>query len=344
MKKLTLSLLMILACVFCFAGCDNSLKGEYWKESGSAIETYLSSENAVKVKDITYSDSLTKIINSDLEGSYKELLDVYDYLYESSVFTAEKYVVMFSTNPVNKNKKLSNAFKSVNKNLKKFESQVTEFLKNKQNYEAHIESENINAYTEIKLSFLQDFKLEYLKVINSAYVLSESIFNAYLIGYLNFDNIDKIDAENISFDGINLYRKMAVNGANLELINSSIQILDLFNCISITGDVNNYINVSKSYFNEIVKQMYLNEVNESNKQKIIDQLSVWKLVYDDFLSDAEKFNKIVNELDFKLLLRADFNAEEYAEITDNENNKLKIDFFNNFYKNVNILYDYSTFN
>jgi len=344
MKNKILSLLLIICCCFCFCGCSNQLKGEYWVDVSAKIAEVVEStkhQELIKFEYNAYMSAITQKEEVESKKAYSEVNYLYDTLLSASLFATNNYYNLFNLTPNHKTKKFNNKMSKVLKNLEAYEKALNNFEEQKREYLLHVDyTELTEAYDDAEIRRLTDFKENYSVLIKKAYNLSESVYEAYLEGYNNFDNFENYaNAENLSEDELMLDRKIALNGANLVLIKNSLNLLSLYEYNVVDEQAVKSIGSFCHFYEEIVKNNYDKAI--SNATEIAQNLIVWKSVYDQFIQDSKKYNKILNKIDLVLLKDSNYDADSYAEKVNNVKSASEINYFLDFYKNVDVLYNYS---
>lgn len=348
MKKIILSLLLIICCGFCFAGCKENLPENYYTVTGQELATFFASEDFTKSLSYDFSAELEKLMAKDYAKNYAELKNIYAPLYDQTIFCAIKYANVFSkgTIPTNDSNKLKDYFRTINSDLEDFKKQVTLFNTSRANYESYItfaDSEE-TAKSDIERIRLNQFKLDYLSLLNKAYNLSANIYFAYEEGYNSFINADETAPENFKPYLIEINLKLALNSSNLQLANSAIKTLQVYLNKEVDNEYDKLWKSSVNFFTDTVKVAY--NMSESDFEAIdagtmLNKLKVWKGVYDVFVSDAKTFNDIVSGLDLWALQDCNYDAKKYAEITKDSTNEGKVNFFLSYYKNIEKLNTYA---
>lgn len=348
MKKVILSFVLIMCCAFCFAGCDNSLSATYWEDTSKVLTEFFEGEEYQQLVNLEFCDNIIAISNANygddgaISKQYAELNDVYKQLFEQSVFSVQKYAKVFTVIPTNNNGDLKSSFKKVNSSFDSFKQEVQDFLIRKSNYEKNVQSSTEEfAKSQIELDRLNIFKFGYLDLINKAYELSLNVYQAYTIGYHNFYDYNNINLEELTAVSMDAERKLAIDSSNLQLVNSAIKVLNIYLKKEINNNYNNYWQISKTFYSNLLKYVYENDINNMSAEEFKNKFTTWKNVYDDFCEDAEKFNNIVSEIKLDVLKECNFDALQYATITKEPLNQGKVNFFMNYYKNVEILYNHS---
>lgn len=340
MKKIITSVLLLVCCVFCFTACGSVLGEEYWLETSTVLTEYFETENYKKVSNITFNSNITALMGESYGVEYAELTNLYAPLFNAGIFCAEKFANVLTVTPVNKGGNFQNKIEQAYQNLQNFKTQVNEFLSAKAVYEARIDfTDEQNATSAIEKSRLVKFKIEYIDLIESAYTLSNSLYDAYTIGYYNFSDFKNIEEADFSADEIEINRRLALNGSNLKLVDSAIRVLKIYNAKEIYNDYNNYWQISKRFFEEVVKYAYENTLDSSSS--LLAKFATWKGVYDEFVQDTNAFANVVSTLQLDLLKKHNNDTYEYAKATGNPQDESNANFFLNYYKNVNLLFDYT---
>lgn len=350
MKKIIVSLLLIICCGLCFAGCKQTLPENYYKVYGELMTEYFSNEDFTNSLSVNFSSELESLMTKEYGTEYAELKNIYAPLYNQTIFCATKYALVFEKGviPANESEKLKDYFRNIKTCLESFEKEVNQFNINRSNYESYItfsDSENV-AKSEIEKSRLKRFKLDYLNLLTKAYDLSENVFNAYNEGYnslINFeDSTANIFKENSYLIEINL--KLALNASNMQLTNSAIKTLSVYLNKDVSNEYDKLWNSSVDFFVNNVEKAY--SMTEEDYAKIdadiiFNKLKSWNGVYSVFVEDAKTYNDIVSTIKLDILEKCNYDARKYAVETKDKTNESKVNFFMNYYKNIEQLNNYS---
>lgn len=336
MKKIVLILAFILSVGVVFAGCDNNNE-DFWSATTTNLQTLFESENYGLVKDITFNEQINTISQQGYGQLYKDLTEVYAVTFNASIFLAENYKSAFMLNPVNKTNRLRDKIKDINKNIDSLNNQISIFLTEKNRYEITVNSTEesiVQSLTE--QSRLIDFKQHYLNLIEKAYNLSVSVNEAYSEGYYNIDSY----TVSVSDEQVNKsYAQLALNFVNLNQCNMAIKTLNFFNAK--TTSVNtNYVQTCINYFKNILTPYMQDEL--SLAENFNNKFVAWREVFYDFNSESVLVVDIMNNLNLITLQQSNMNAQDYAERTNNPEDKIKVQLFLDFYKSAEILKSYTT--
>ncbi len=339
MKKYILSFLLIVCVMFCFAGCNNSMPEEYWQDTATKLTQFLDSEEFTATIDVTYSSNLQTIMASSYGKAYAELNTIYAPLYKQSIFCTQKYSNVFlQSKPISNSAKLYGEFKNIQKKLEDFKANVANFTTEKANYETNVDyTDQATATNEIEKARLKKFKLEYIKLIESAYGLSSEIFSAYTTGYFDFTNYDEIEDSDFTTGLIDINKKIALNASNLQLAHSSIKVVKLYINKEVDNDYDNYWQTSNNFFTQVESSFY----DRTLSGNVLEKFKTWKNVYNAFLDDAKMFDEIVSGLKLNVLKKYNYDTKIYAEKTGDSLDQSRANFFLNYYKNVELLYNYT---
>lgn len=331
---------MLVCFMFCFTACGETLGENYWLDTSASLTQYFSSQEYKYIADISFSSNIKTIISSDYGEEFAELENVYAKLFTSSIFTAEKFATVLLVTPINTDNNFRKSILDVNDKLQDFQQAIKDFTRAKSVYEARIDfTDQESVASALEKSRLVKFKLDYLKVISSAYDLSNSLYTAYQVGYYNFSDYANIEASKFTQEEINANRKLALNGSNLQLVNSAIKVLNIYNTKEVYYSYNNYWQTSQKFFTDVVEKAY--NSTSSTDTNILKKFVTWKGVYDIFIEDTEKFNNIVSNLKIDILKQCNNNTLEYARQTGNPLDQTNANFFLNYYKNIQVLYTYT---
>lgn len=340
MKKIFTSVFMLVCFMFCFSACSEPLNEEYWLDTSASLTTYFATEDYKKVANITFNTNINTIMEQSYGKEFLELKNVYANLFKASAFAAEKYATVLTVTPVNIEGEFKNKIVNVNNKLRDLKTSVQIFLDAKAVYEARIDfTDEANVNSAIEKSRLIKFKMDYLNIIESVYNLSTSLYDAYSVGYYTFSDFNNIDPANFSTEQIEINRKLAINGSNLQLVDSAINVLKMYNAKEIYYDYNNYWQVSQKFFTDVVEYAYNNTL--STDSSLLDKFVIWKGVYNEFLLDSQRFENVVKNLQLDKLKRCNNDTLAYAIETGNPLDQSNANFFLNYYKNVNVLYDFT---
>ena len=342
MKKAIVSFLMILCFSLCFVGCNNSLSNEYWKDTSANLTEYFETQIFSDTLNPTFNDNLQEIMEADYGTEYAELASVYGSLFKQTIFCSQKYANVFMAVPTTENNKLQGAFKTININLENFKTEIDKFAISKANYLSHINFTDQNtAQSEIEKARLNKFKLDYLSLLQKAYELSNSIFNAYTIGYYNFLDLSQVEPNSLTAIQIDINLKIALNGSNLQIASSEINLLRVQIEKQTESGINKFWDSCKIFFQDAVVKVYDNDYSGADSTIVYNKLSAWQGVYAEFIEDVNKFDKIVNEIKLDVLAHYDNDAFAYSQATKQPADQSKATFFLNYYKNVELLNKYA---
>lgn len=337
MRKNIAFLLLLLIMPLCFAGCGEKLGETYWIDSSKAIKEYFVSEQYLEVKNVEFDKDLQGLMVQDYGKPYAELSTVYSILFNSSISYAETYYVLLQNNPQVNNKEFKNKIIQVNKKLKAFKSDVERFIKCKSTYETYMDfTDKETAESPLEQKRLIQFKQDYLDLIESAHALSMSLLDASRVGYYDFNIEQESSSDLLTQSNI----KIAVYLTNSELLETSIDMLELYNYIDEYDGYSKYWNNSINFYNDVLKPYEKNTLTKV--EDINGALSKWKVYYDAYLQDKELFYDIKNEINFERLLELEHNASKYAEATNKPADKNKIEYFMNFSSIASNLVNYTS--
>ena len=335
MKKIVLILTMVLTCTFCFTACDG-LGKQYWSDMSVNAEDVFTGENFDAIYNIDYSTNLDYIISQPYGQSYAELKYVLSPLFESAIYYAYNHYKDFTIEPRNQSGEFKNKIKDVNNALEKFESELKIFNEKKVEYERFITFVSMEEATSgLELSRLLLFKRDFITAIESAYNLSEKVFEARRVGYYDFSDYSSDEAlVDESADC-----SLAVNISNLSITKCAIQITRAYNAKEMAAEYQNYWTQSQDFYSYIVKP-YENG-SKTNVADVKSQLYTWQGVYNLFKEECELFQEVLSNIDVHLLSKCGNDTQVYAERTGNEQDKAFAEYYLNFYKNVATLKDYT---
>lgn len=335
MKKILLTCLMLVCCLFSFTSCDN-LSGEYWKDTQVSLTEVFESDNYKAVQQIDFSNNLDTIIASNYGGAYSELTSVLVPLFDSSISYAYNHYNDLLMNPEHNNDNFKKAIKVVNGNTQTFSAQLKNFVQKKNVYESHITFTNeAMANSDIELTRLLLFKREFITLIESAYNLSESLFNARRAGYYDFSDYSDESVELIDKDAD---CSLAINMSNLEITKCAINVVKTYNAKSEASNYENYTNAANNFYTNVVKAF--NEKQLTTVENVKEEMVKWQSVNSMFSQECTKFVNILQNINVNLLTECNNSAKLYAESTQNADDEIYINYYLNFYNNINTLSTY----
>lgn len=335
MKKIILALVMIISCVFCFTACDG-LGDKYWENTSSLADEVFVSADFNSVYNIDFNNNLDTIMTQSYGTSYLELTNVLSPLFESAVYYSYNHYKDLLIVPQNQSGDFKSQIKAVNKNINNFKEALATFNQKKAEYEVFITFTNEQeATSNLEQARLLKFKREYITVIESAYDLSKSVFEARRLGYYDFSNYG---AEGALIDK-NADCSLAVNASSLKITESAILITRAYNAKEMATEYQNYWTEAKNFHNNIVKQFENGNLTISADVK--EKLATWKGVYNMFADESETLKNAISKLDLKKLSGVGNNAEAYGALTGDNTDAIYANYFLNFYKNVSILKQYT---
>lgn len=334
MKKVLLTIMMCVCCLFCFTACDN-LSKEYWLDTQAKAQEIFTSEVFINVNDAVFCSNLNMVM--DLSADYAELKEVFAPLFTSSISYAYNQYNDLLISPKNNDDKFKNEIKKVNKNLINFEEALNDFSEKKAEYESYITFTSLEkAQQQIELGRLILFKREYLTIIESAFDLSESLFEARRVGYYDFSDYTDEDVE---LAEVNADCSLAVNSTNLQIASLAIEVARAYNAKEVASSYENYWSVSNNFYETVVAQHKAGALTPAENAK--DALAVWQEVYNMFLAEKENFLSVMNKINLKELIKCDNNAQSYAQSTQNSEDVSNVNYFLNFYKKIETLKTYT---
>lgn len=335
MRKLILAFIMILSCAVCFTACDG-LGEKYWEDTSALADKVFVSSEFDSVYNIDFCSNLDTIMTQGYGASYFELKDVLSPLFEASIYYSYNHYKDLLIVPKNQSGDFKNKIKAVNKNIQEFEEALQVFNQKKTEYEVFITfTDDAEANSDLELARLLKFKREYITVIESAYNLSESIFEARRVGYYDFS--DYSASGNLVDDQADC--SLAVNASSLKIAKSAIQITRAYNAKEMASEYENYWIQAKAFHTSVVKQFENGAFTIPADVK--DRLLTWRGVYDMFESDSNTFNDIIKKIDLKKLSKCNYDTKAYALLTGNEQDEIYANYFLNFYEEVALLYSYT---
>lgn len=337
MKKIILSILIMVCVLFTATGCDG-LGDKYWEATSISAGELFATENFNKTLNIDFNSNINSISASSYGESYAELTMVFEPMFESAISYAYVYYADLMIVPKNETGAFKDEIKKINEKLVNFEEDLAEFLQKKQEYESYITfTDETKATSDIENARLLLFKRDYITIIESALELSENFFNARRYGYYDFLDYSNPDVELID---VNADAALAVNASNLEITRTAIKILRAYNAKEMASEYSNYWASAQSYYNNLVKSFANGSLTVVPNAK--EQLNVWRGVYDLFVLETEQFNNVLENIDLDLLSKCN-NSNEYAEETGNPEDAIYADYFINFYKNLSVLEKYTRY-
>jgi len=171
--------------------------------------------------------------------------------------------------------------------------------------------------------------------------LSESMFNAYTIGYNNFSTLDELEdvEDTVLQANINQNIKLAVNSCNNQFTKLAHSILTFFNASKVADNYAQYYNTATTFYSTVAKDF--TESSQTNTQALLDKLVIWKGVYDEFMQEVQVFDQITKQIDFEILVRFDNDIDKYVEYTGNQQDRSKLNYFFDYVNNLQVLNDYT---
>ena len=334
MKKL--SILLVLICfVFIISGCSGELGEKYWETISAQSQEVFLSEDFDKAYNITYSYNINAIMNASYGADYAELKTVFEPIFQSAISYAKNHHgdLTIANNTNDEFKKLVYDLK---KDLDDFNAQLKTFNKAKDNYQSNITfNTEQKATSNIEKTRLLKFKREYITLIEKAKALSDSVFEARRVGCYDFSDYST-EAELIS---PNVDVALAINATNLQIVDVSIKVVRAFNAKSQASEYSNYYSAAKDYYNTFIKAYDNNELTLTDDIK--SKLNIWQGAYDIFKEDVIQFNNVLSQLDLNLLKKQNYDAEKYANQTGDAQDINRVNYFNEFYKKLSYLKEYS---
>lgn len=329
MKKIALTLLLIITCIVGLTGCK-ALGEKYWEDTAKNAEAVFTSDNFNNVYDIKFNDSLNQLIDSLY--SYKELIEVFGPMFDSAIYYAYIHYNDFLVVPQHKTNKLKGSIKRIHTKLENFSKALEDFLQVKGDYERFIDfTDPDEALSDIELYRLLKFKREYITVIESALELSEGIFEARRIGYYDFSDYtsqDPLVDENADCS-------LAVNATNLKMTKIAIKILREYNAKEMAFEYKNYWSAAKNFYEDTVVEFENGHLNISTDVK--SNLYLWKNAYDLFILEEKTLLEVINIIDLYELSKLGNNANAYANKTGKESDEYYAKYYLCFYEKINIL-------
>lgn len=335
MKKIALTLLLVISCMFGISGCQ-ALGKNYWEDTAKKAEVIFTSENFERVYDIKFNASLKTLFGLSYGSSYKELVDVFDPMFDSAIYYAYVHYNDFLIVPQNNTNSLKASIKRVHTKLENLSNALDEFLQAKSDYEKFIDfTSSQEALSDLEQARLLKFKRNYITIIESAIALSEEIFNARRIGYYDFSDYT---AEEELVDE-NSDCSLAVNACNIKITKIAIKILRAYNAKEMAFEYKNYWTAAKDFYNKLVKGFEDGMLNVANSVK--SKLYLWKNAYDLFASEEQTLLETIKKIDLQELTRAGNNADTYATKTGNEIDKYYAKYYLSFHERINTLKGYT---
>lgn len=334
MKKIIASIFVLLASVFCFSACDG-LGEKYWELVSTNSATVFESENFDSVYNISFNQKLSYIMEQGYGEDYKEIKTVLSPMFESAIYYAYKHYNDFLIVPLNESGEFKNQIKDVYKKIDQFSSALQVFVTKKADYESNISFTSEQwATSDLNKSMLLKFKREYITIIESAYNLSESIFEARRLGYYDFS--DYSSQEELSDASADC--SLAVNASNLQITKTAIKITRAYNAKEIANKYENYWSLSQNFYKSVVKPFEEDLLTASANIK--ENLAAWLNAYEMFKAECETLDEVIEKIDLKKLTNS-VNAEDYATKTGNEIDRVYAEYFLNFYQKVALLNEYT---
>lgn len=335
MKKIILAVLMLVCSLFCFTGCDN-LGETYWKDTHMVASEIFTSQAFTKAYEISYNQNIEDIMDASYGTLYLELEEVFDPLFKSAISYSYFHYEDLQISPKNNNEDLKNAIKAVNASLESFKNTLNHFNTEKELYESWITTTNKDEVTSVSsLSHLQLFKREYIALIEKAYVLSSSIYNARRIGYYNFSDYsdEKVELLDSSADC-----DLAISASNLEILDVAIRIVKEYNTKESASEYEDFWKAANDYYKNII--ITFKEGSRTPVEDVKVKLYNWNVIYDMFKVEKSKLFNAVSKIDLELLVECGNNLDKFEEET-NKTARIYAEYYLNFYNNVDVLNSYS---
>lgn len=334
MKKILISIFMIMASVLCFTACDG-LGEKYWELVATDSAIVFESENFDNVYNISFGQNLSYIMAQSYGKDYAEITTVLSPMFESAVYYAYKHYNDFLIVPLNESGDFKKQIKDVYKKIDQFSSALQVFVTKKAEYESNITfTSEQTATSDLEKAMLLKFKREYITIIESAYNLSESIFEARRLGYYDFsDYSSQEDLSDASADC-----SLAVNASNLQITKTAIKITRAYNAKEIANKYENYWSLSQNFYQGVVKPFEEDLLTESANIK--ENLEAWLHAYEMFKAECQTLDEVIQKIDLKKLTNS-VSAEDYATKTGNEIDRVYAEYFLNFYQKVALLSEYT---
>lgn len=335
MKKWIISVLMIVCFAFCFTGCG-SLGEKYWEEIVTKCGVVFESDDFKNVYDITFSSNLTELMSSGNNEAYSEISNICRPLFISNVYYALTHYADLSI-ATNKTGEFKTSVYAVNKALDTFSNGLKKFNKQKLEYEGNITfTDSTRANSDIEIARLIRFKRDYITVLEYANKLSEAVFEARRIGCYDFQDYG---AENLTLSTPSIDASLAVNTSNLKMNSVSLLIVRTYNAKNLASEYAKYYNKSLTFFSSVLVKFENDELTLCND--FASAMQKWKGAYDLFNDDATRLNEVVKGIDLELLKKCDYNAETYAQKTNNPKDRQAVEFFNTFDERLDVLVYYT---
>lgn len=336
MKKVIMSFILIACCLFCFTACDN-LGKTYWKDTQVEASKIFTSEEFLNIYEISFNENIQKISAQSYGENYAELQEVYSPMFVSAISYSYFHYEDFLVVPKNDNDGFKKAIRNVNSNLSTLKNSLEDFNSKKTEYESWIdESSESFATSDTEKARLQLFKREYISLIQKAYNLSQSIFEARRVGYYDFSNYNNKDLVLVD---ANADCDLAISASNLQILNTAIKIMREYNAKDVANSYSSYWQNAKNYYNNIIIMHKNGELTPKEDAK--ESLKKWQNVYNLFKQENARFVTILDKLDLQLLTKCNNDAKKYAEETNNKNNEIYANYYLSFYNNIELLNIYS---
>ena len=184
-------------------------------------------------------------------------------------------------------------------------------------------------------------KQNYLSLIKKAYNLSVSIYDAYTEGYYSFIDLSKVKESDLTSSQIEINLKLALNGSNLQLANSSINILSLYLNKEVENDYDQFWQSSQKFYKDALQLAYQKDLNGLDVSTMYNKLKIWQGVYLEFVEDSNIFNDVLNDINVELLKKYNNDAFAYSQATKEPTDQGKAIFFLNYNKNIDLLFEYA---
>ena len=322
--------------MFGLAGCDG-LGEKYWLDTQAVASEVFGGEEFNAIYNIDFSDNLDTISAQTYGTDYAELKNVLAPLFTFSVSYAYNHYNDLLITPKNNNDELKKQISAVNNNLQAFSNALKDFAEKKTHYESYIDfTDEASAKSDSEQARLLLFKREYISVIEKAYNLSESVFNARKVGYYNFSDYSD---QSVELADINADCSLALNLSNLEITKCAIKIVRAYNAKEVASNYMNYTQQASSYYNGVVLlfEQKLLTPGENAQQN----LAKWQDVNEMFKKEITRFTQNLSKINLELLTECNNDVNLYVNQTKKAQDAVYVEYYLNFYNNIEILHQYS---
>ena len=277
MKKLKTLLISLLAFSLLLTGCG--LKGEYWKDSYTNVDTFVNAEeNASYIfsdREIAYIKNETSL-REGFNNNYEHLISIYEETLKTSLKPFTNLYGSMQITP-NNTKEASKYFEDFNEKFDAFKDSLNNFKSKKDTFIYLIDPANYE--TDINQQVLREYKREFKKYISCSLDLIESYNSLYENVYYqtptSADTITQYSFNTIKYKIASIYAR-----AQLDYLNEY-------------GE--EYESTGLLTFNNKAKTIYNLVDNES--ELTLDNLNKYRDYYELLLNEYNQFVTALNNID-----------------------------------------------